>query len=528
MTDLRDIAMDSNAWPFVEARKILKRIEQSGVPEKGYILFETGYGPSGLPHIGTFCEVARTTMVRHALSTLSDVPTKLIAFSDDMDGLRKVPDNIPEQEMMAGHLNKALTSVPDPFGTHPSFGEHNNARLCAFLDQYGFDYEFKSSTATYQAGEFDETLLRVLDRYDAIMNVVLPTLGEERRKTYSPFFPVDPETREVLQVPTVERNVAAGTIVYEKPDGTKRETSVTGGACKLQWKCDWGMRWAALDVDYEMSGKDLTDSVKLGSRITQILGQKPPEGLIYEMFLDQKGEKISKSKGNGISIDEWLRYATEESLALYVHQSPRKAKRLYFDVIPKAVDEYITFSEKFAGEAPEKQLQNPVWHIHGGNPPKVDVPVSFGLLLNLVSAANTEDEDTLWGFINRYADGVSPQTHPMLAAMVTNAIAYFDDFVKPTKSFRAPSADEAKAMTDLRDRLLALDPDLHDGKALQDMVFAVGKEHGFENLRDWFKALYETLLGQSQGPRMGGFIAIYGVENTAGLIDKALAGELAA
>ncbi|MFN3233248.1 MAG: lysine--tRNA ligase [Alphaproteobacteria bacterium] len=524
MTNLRDIALDSKAWPFAEARKILDRLEKTG-GGKGDVLFETGYGPSGLPHIGTFGEVARTTMVRHAFTTLSDLPTRLIAFSDDMDGLRKVPDNVPNQEMMAEHLGKPLTQVPDPFGTHPSFGEHNNARLQAFLDQFGFNYEFKSATDAYTAGEFDETLLKVLERYDAVINVILPTLGVERQATYSPFLPVCPKTGIVLQVPVIERNVEAGTIVYQDEDGTRVETPVTGGACKLQWKADWAMRWTALDVDYEMAGKDLIDSVRLSSRICQILGGTPPEGFSYELFLDDNGEKISKSRGNGISIDEWLRYANDESLALYMFQSPKKAKRLYFDVIPKAVDEYIAHLDKYHEQDEATRLQNPVWHIHGGQPPQEYVPVSFALLLNLVGAAHTEDPAALWGFISNYAPGATPENHPLLDELVGYACAYYADFVKPNKVFRAPDDKERAALEDLNAHLAQIDP-ATKGEDIQTEIYEIGKRHDFENLRDWFRALYETLLGQSQGPRMGSFIALYGVENSRALIADALTGKL--
>lgn len=522
MSTNRELALDSKTWPFEEARKVLKRVGNK-VPAKGYVLFETGYGPSGLPHIGTFGEVARTTMVRRAFEAISDIPTKLFAFSDDMDGLRKVPDNVPNKEELALDLGKALTSVRDPFGTHPSFGEHNNARLQAFLDQFGFQYDFKSSTDCYKSGIFDETLLKVLAANDKILEIILPTLGEERRKTYSPFMPVDPETGEVYQVPVLELNPSAGTLVYEHPSGEKRETSVLGGACKLQWKCDWAMRWVALDVDYEMAGKDLIDSVKLGNQIARAIQGRGPEGFNYELFLDENAKKISKSVGNGIAVEDWLRYAAPESLSLYMFQNPKKAKRLYFDVIPKAVDEYLTFLEKFEDQTPEERLKNPVWHIHRGQPPAHKSPVSFSMLLNLVSASNAHEAEVLWGFIRSYAPDASAETHPFLAGMVENAIAYYEDFVKPNKQFRAPSDEERKAIEDLRGRLAAF---AGEGAEVQNLVFEVGKDHGFENLRDWFKALYEVLLGQSQGPRMGSFIALYGVDNMVALIDKALAGEL--
>ncbi|MGD1956014.1 MAG: lysine--tRNA ligase [Sphingomonadales bacterium] len=527
----RDLALKSNAWPFQEAAKLVKRFSKTP-PKNGVVLFETGYGPSGLPHIGTFGEVVRTSMVRHAFSVLSDLPTKLICFSDDMDGLRKVPTNVPGQDEMARHLYKPLTQVPDPFGTHPSFGEHNNARLMAFLDQFGFDYEFRSSTQCYTSGLFDETLLAMLGAYEKVMNVILPTLGEERRKTYSPFLPVCPKTGHVLQVPMTHTDPAAGTVTYIDPnDGEEMTTPVTGGACKLQWKADWAMRWVALSVDYEMAGKDLIESVTLSSKIVRVLGETPPEGLSYELFLDDKGEKISKSKGNGLRIEEWLRYATDESLSLYMYTSPRKAKRLYFDVIPKAVDEYFSHIGGFwkASEAEDqaKLLSNPAYHIHNGAPPADVPPISFALLLNLVSAANAESADTLWGFIARYVPGASAATHPALAALIDKALAYYEDFVKPTKAFRSPTSQERDAMQDLAARLEAL-PEDADAETLQSEVFAAGRENGFENLRDWFKALYECLLGQSQGPRMGGFIALYGRGETVALIQDCLAGKLTA
>ena len=522
MDSLKDAAQTNKAWVFEEARKLVDRYKDAP-PEKGYVLFETGYGPSGLPHIGTFGEVARTTMVMHAFSLLSDLPTKLICFSDDMDGLRKVPDNVPNKELVTPALGKALTQVPDPFGTHPSFGEHNNARLRAFLDAFGFKYEFLSATECYKAGRFDETLLKMLANYDAVMNIILPTLGPDRRKTYSPFLPVCPKTGIVLQVPMVERDVEAGTVTYIDPnDGERMTVPVTKGHCKLQWKADWAMRWVALGVDYEMAGKDLIDSVTLSGKIARALGAKPPEGFNYELFLDEKGEKISKSKGNGLTIEEWLTYASPESLALYMYQAPRKAKRLYFDVIPKAVDEYYSFVSAFQRQEDAEKLGNPAFHIHTGAVPQIELPISFALLLNLVAAANTDDRAVLWGFISRYVPGATPETHPELDRLVGYALAYFRDRVAPTLQVRAPSEQEKAAMQNLVTRLDALPADA-DAEAYQTEVFETGKAHGFENLRDWFKALYECLLGQSQGPRMGSFIALYGREGIKRLISEALA-----
>jgi lysyl-tRNA synthetase, class I len=518
----------SKAWPFEEARKVVSRLKRIPQPT-GSIIFETGYGPSGLPHIGTFGEVARTTMVRHAFRILTEdkIPTRLICFSDDMDGLRKVPDNIPNKEMVAAHLEKPLTQVPDPFNEYPSFGQHNNARLRAFLDNFGFSYEFLSATQCYTSGRFDATLLRVLEHYDEIRDVILPTLGPERRATYSPFLPISPATGKVLQVPVIDRDLAAGSILYKDPDtGKLTQVSVTGGHCKLQWKADWAMRWAALGVDYEMAGKDLIDSVRLSGRICRILGRQQPEGFNYELFLDENGEKISKSRGNGLTIEEWLTYASPESLALYMYQSPKKAKRLYFDVIPRAVDEYAGHLAAFPKEDHAAKLMNPVWHIHEGAPPEADLPISFALLLNLASASNSEDQAVLWGFIRRYAPEATPESQPLLDELVGYAIRYFHDFVKPSKQYRSPTEQERAALEDLDRRLVAL-PDGVLAEEIQNEVYAVGKEHGFEPLRAWFQALYEVLLGQSQGPRFGSFVQLFGIDNTRALIAKALSGELA-
>ncbi|MEJ8572538.1 lysine--tRNA ligase [Microbaculum marinum] len=530
--DLAALARDSRAWPFEEARKLVDRLEKIGKDKT--VIFETGYGPSGLPHIGTFGEVARTTMVRHAFRVLTEdrIPTRLICFSDDMDGLRKVPDNVPNQDLLRANLDKPLTQVPDPFGKYRSFGEHNNAMLRSFLDAFGFKYEFMSATACYTSGRFDEALLKVLERYDEVMAVMLPSLREERQATYSPFLPTCPRTGRVLQVPIIERDLPSGAVVYKDPDtGRLERVKVTGGNCKLQWKADWAMRWYALGIDYEMSGKDLIDSVKLSSQICRVLGGLPPDGFNYELFLDENGEKISKSRGNGLTIDEWLRYAGPESLSLFMYQSPRKAKRLYFDVIPRNVDDYQTFLEKYRQQqsepssAPEERLQNPVWHIHTGNPPQPGVPISFSMLLNLVSASNSEDRDVLWGFIRRYAPEASREANPELDKLVGYAVQYFHDFVAPNKRYRAPTDVERAALADLSEKLGQLPKDA-DAETIQNVVYEIGKTHPFDNLRDWFRGLYEVLIGQSQGPRFGSFVALYGIDETRALIGDALDGRL--
>jgi lysyl-tRNA synthetase class 1 len=531
---LRELAAQSQAWPFEEARKIGARLKKTPQDE---VIFETGYGPSGLPHIGTFGEVARTSMVRHAFRVLTEdkVKTRLIAFSDDMDGLRKVPDNIPNKEMVEQHLGKPLSRIPDPFGTHESFAAHNNARLRAFLDQFGFDYEFLSATACYTSGRFDAALLKVLERFDEVMAVMLPSLREERAATYSPFLPISPTTGIVLQVPVVAHDAKAGTITYEAPDGGERVTTlVTGGLCKLQWKPDWAMRWVALGIDYEMAGKDLIDSVKLSAKICRTLGGTPPEGFNYELFLDENGQKISKSKGNGLTIEEWLRYASPESLSLFMYREPRAAKRLYFDVIPRQVDEYQQWLAAYARQSARDRLANPAWHIHAGAPPPADNPISFAMLLSLVTASNAENAETLWGFIGRYRPGVTPRTHPGLAALVEYAIHYFHDFVQPAKRFREPTAAERAALNDLRDALSQLPADASP-EQIQNVVYEVGRREPFldHNKKakdgkpgvalDWFSMLYQVLLGQEKGPRFGSFVAAYGLQNTTDMIDGALA-----
>lgn len=522
MTALRDAAMTSKAWPFEEARKLLKRAERLGKDE---IIFETGYGPSGLPHIGTFGEVARTTMVRRAFQVISDIPTRLICFSDDLDGLRKVPDNVPQPEMLAEHLQKPLTSVPDPFGEYESFGHHNNAMLRRFLDQFGFEYEFYSAREFYRSGQFDEVLLRAAERYDDVMAVMLKSLRDERASTYSIFLPIHPETGRVLYVPMKNVDGAKGEVTFDDEDGREWTLPVTGGNVKLQWKPDFGARWAALGVDFEMYGKEHATNTAIYDRICEILGGVKPEHYTYELFLDEQGGKISKSAGNGISMDEWLTYAGSESLSYFMFQKPKTAKRLHFDVIPKAVDEYHQQLRAYADQDADKRAANPVFHVHGHNVPASDMVVPFAMLLNLASVSAAEDKAHLWGFIRRYAPDASPEANPGLDQAAGFAVRYYNDFVKPTKVYRLPDEQEREALADLRGRLADWDGGL-DAEALQSMVFAVGKDHEFEPLRDWFKALYQVLLGADQGPRFGGFVALYGVDETVALIDEALAGKL--
>lgn len=549
-------AREAKSWPFEQARILLDRVLRLRLDDAERdlaatliaqgkfdelvrtlpaltepVIFQCGYGASGLPHMGTFGEAARPTMVRNAFRALTEdaIPTKLIVFSDDMDGLRKIPDNVPNREMLEEDRDKPVTSVRDPFGEHESFGAHNNARLRAFLDGFGFDYTFMSSTETYRSGRFDEVLLRILERFDAVMAIMLPTLGEERRATYSPFLPISPKSGRVLQAPTLERNVDKGTIVFADEDGERTEVPVTGGHVKLQWRPDWAARWTALKVDFEASGKDLVDSVRVSNKIVRALGGEPPEAFHYELFMDENNQKISKSKGNGLTMEEWLRYGTPESLAYYMYQSPKSAKRLFFDVIPKATDEYLSHLDAYHRTSAERgnapAIDNPAWHVHRGAPPAKGSPVSFSLLLNLVSAADASTKEILWGFLERYIPGATPESEPLLDKLAGYAINYYEDFVKPSKQFRSPTDQERAAMQDLVARLRSL-PAGADAEAIQNEVFEAGKQGGFEPLRAWFGALYEVLLGQSTGPRFGSFVAIFGVERTIALIERALAGEL--
>ena len=535
-SDIPEAARVSKAWPFEEARKIVERVEKRGETNPT-VLFETGYGPSGLPHIGTFGEVARTTMVRRAFEILMPgVKTRLLCFSDDMDGMRKIPDNVPDRAFLEPYLHMPLTSVPNPFGGgYESFGHHNNAMLRRFLDTFGFEYEFASATDYYKSGRFDAILKRVAERYDEIMAIMLPSLGPERRATYSPFLPISPKTGRVLYVPMKKVNAADATITFDDEDGEETTISVTGGRVKLQWKPDFGARWAALGVDFEMFGKDHGPNMGIYDRICQALGGQPPEHFVYELFLDEKGEKISKSKGNGLTIDEWLTYAPTESLALYMFQRPRQAKKLYFDVIPRAVDEYYQLLAAYPRQDWKERLANPVWHIHGGNPPAIELPVSFALLLNLVSASHAHDKGVLWGFISRHVPGVTPESHPELDRLAGYAIRYFDDFVKPAKVFRAPDEVEAAALAAISEKLSGVQA---DGEAIQNALLDVAR--GIERYQDhakkspeggpgvsvaFFQMIYQVLLGQERGPRFGSFVALYGIDNTRELIRRVLAGE---
>jgi lysyl-tRNA synthetase class 1 len=514
----KDLIQSTSSWPFVEVRKLLKDRKQL-IREKNKIVFQTGYGPSGLPHIGTFGEVARTSMMINALNHIEEIESDLITFSDDLDGLRKVPDNIPNDKILHENLGKPLTSIPDPFGKFKSFGEHNNEKLKEFLKRFDFSFNFKSSTENYKNGTFNNSLIRVLEKYDEIMNIILPTLRNERKKTYCPFLPICPETGKVLEIPLIEMNKKKETVIFDN-NGKKLEIDIKNGNCKLQWKVDWAMRWFTFDVDFEMYGKDLTESAILSSKVCRALGKIPPNGFAYELFLDEKGEKISKSKGNGISIEQWLRYASPESLALYMYPNPKRAKKLYSDVLPKTVDEYLSLIEKYPNQKKNDQILNPVWHVHKGSPPKEKIVMPFSMLLNLVGSSNAQNKNILWKFINKFHENITPKKNPILDNLTEYAINYFQDKVEPNKKFKTPNAEEKIALKNLVTKLnlvsLKSKPE-----EIQTIVYSTGKENGYElNLRDWFKLIYEVLFGEQDGPRMGFFISFFGIKETIELINN--------
>tara|TARA_B100000427_G_scaffold178731_1_gene148729 strand:- start:333 stop:1910 length:1578 start_codon:yes stop_codon:yes gene_type:complete len=514
----KTIIDNTNAWPFVEAKKILRERKQY-IDKKNKITLQTGYGPSGLPHIGTFAEVARTSMLVNALNQLTDIPKEIITFSDDMDGLRKVPDNIPNKDLLEKNLNKPLTKVPDPFNKFGSFGEHNNEMLKKFLNQFGFNYTFKSSTDLYSSGQFNDSLKLVLKNYQGIMDIIIPTLGKERQKTYSPFLPVCPETGKVLEIPVIKIDENNSKIIFDN-NGNKLEKSILNGECKLQWKVDWAMRWYALDIDFEMYGKDLIESAILSTKIINLLGKRNPSGFAYELFLDEKGEKISKSKGNGITIDQWLEFASPESLSLFMYQNPKRAKKLYKEIVPKAVDEYLDLIDKSKNQDDKQLILNPVWHVHNGNIPKEDMIMTFSMLLNLVETSNANTKELLWKFVKKYKPNIKEENFPIFSKLIEYSIKFFNEVIKENKKYKKPNPDEKKALEQLIKVLGECNENMLP-EEIQTKIYSVGKENGYkDNLRDWFKLIYEVVFGDENGPRLGFFISFFGIQETKELITE--------
>ena len=409
--------------------------------------------------------------------------------------------------------------MPDPFEKFSSFGEHNNEMLKDFLNKFNFEYNFQSSSVLYKSGFFNPTLQIILENYQGIMDIILPTLGKERQKTYSPFLPICPDTGKVLEIPVLEILKEKSKIIFDN-NGKKLEVSIFDGNCKLQWKVDWAMRWYALDIDFEMYGKDLIESAILSSKIIKLIGKTNPSGFAYELFLDEKGEKISKSKGNGITIDQWLEYASPESLSLYMYQNPKRAKKLYKEIVPKTVDEYLDFIEKAKTQNELQLLMNPVWHVHNGLIPKEDTIMSFSMLLNLVETSNADSKELLWKFVKKYKQNLLEKEHPIFDNLIGYAIKYFNDVIKLQKKYKTPDANEkialealVKSLDSCNDKMLPED--------IQTLIYSTGKENGYaENLRDWFKLIYEVVFGDENGPRMGFFISFFGVNETKELIKE--------
>ena len=506
-------------WPFIEAKKLLKRLKNRSKKE---IIFQTGYGPSGLPHIGTFGEVLRTSMVIKAFQHLSSLPTKLFVFSDDMDGLRKVPKNVPNKDMIERNLEKPLSNIPDPFNTFKSFAEHNNNKLKEFLNEFDFEFEFKSATDLYKNGLFNNGLELIFENYDKIMNIILPTLRKERRLTYSPFLPICRTTGKVLQVKVKELNKKAKKIIIDNPFTNKEEDySIFDGDCKLQWKVDWGMRWKILEVDYEMNGKDLIESFSLSSKINKVIGGIPPCNLTYEHFLDEKGEKISKSIGNGISVENWLEFSPRESLELFMFQNPNRAKRLYFDIIPKTTDEFLKFKINYKKLENDEKLNSPIWFINLSHDEEVPEQISFNMILNLASVCNAESCDILWGFIENYYPKVNKSKNSSLHRLLEFGVQYYKKFVLPQKKYRSATETEKKGFKELINFLDSLSENV-EPEDIQTKIYDIGMSLKYENLKDWFSAFYEVILGQNQGPRLGSFIKFYGITETSKLLESKL------
>ena len=507
------------AWPFTEAQKILKKIENNR--EKININFETGYGPSGVPHIGTFAEVLRTNMVRNALKKINNCQSKLITFSDDLDALKKVPEDYPFPEKLSKYINFPLSSIPDFTGKYASYADRNNNLLKEFLNQFNFDYEFISSTEKYKSGDFDQCLLKILENYENISNIILPTLRKERRESYSPFLPICKETGKVLEVSITLVSKEDGIIAYRNHNNKLVETLVTKGNCKLQWKVDWAMRWSALDIDYEMYGKDLIPSFELSKQIAAYINKKVPINMSYELFLDQNGEKISKSKGNGLSIEEWMMYGTKESLALFMYQNPRRAKRLYFDCIPKSMDEYKKNHAGFFHKE-HAQPESPIWHIHEGFIPNYTYPIEFSNLINLVTALNTSDKDTIYNFCLLYIKRKLKQEEQNdLRLIIKLAINYFQNFILPRLKKRKPIQIEKEAIFNLIREIRKSKTEL-SSEEYQSLIYKYGKQIYPESLRSWFLSLYQILFGSENGPRLGSLFYLYKKEKVIKILEEVI------
>ncbi len=513
--------MTYKEWPFVESRRILDRLERLG---KSSVTAETGYGPSGLPHIGTFGEVARTSFVLQALATVAPkVESRIIAFSDDMDGLRDVPKNLPNGQMLTSHLGKPLTAIPDPFGQEKSFAHYMNHRLRDFLDSYGFRYQFASSTESYASGVFDEGLRRIMGNYDAIRDLFTATIAEEKRAAWSPFFPICESCGRVYSTRVTELDTKGFRVAYacDAPlagkygsCGHTGSTSVLGGTCKVGWKVDWALRWFSLGIDYEMHGEDLLDSARLSSKIVKILGGEPPELFKYELFLDEKGKKISKKIGNGISLEQWLRFAPVDSLLYIMYVKPQQAKKMGLPILPEILDQYLELVAEYDGAE-----DSPVPFIsrlsHGAHAGKLEgqKTITYSLILELILALNQDDPRIVRDYLLKYQPAIAGNV-AYYEELIKDALAYYREVLLPSR--KAEPADHLMddTLRALRDELARLEAagTAPDADALQTMAFQLAKDRDVK-MKDWFRALYRVFLGQSQGPRIGSFIALLGYKD---------------
>jgi lysyl-tRNA synthetase class 1 len=517
--------MSYTSWPFKEAQTLQKRFK---APPDKPVTFETGFGPSGLPHIGTFAEVARTTWVQRAFEHLSGWETRLIAFSDDMDGLRKVPLNMPQPDMLAEHLGKPLCYIPDPFGQDESYSAHMNRKLQEFLDAYGFTYQFQSSQEAYERGDFDEGLAILLQKVEQVRAIILPTLGQDKRADWSPFFPICQKCGRIYSTRVIGYHPEDNTIDYvcDQPIGSaagcgdKNTISILGGQVKVGWKVDWALRWYAYDVGYEMYGKDLIDSARLSGQITRLMSKQPPNGFFYEMFLDEEGRKISKSVGKGLTVNGWVSYAPLESLLHYLFQNPRRAKRLFWDVVPKSVDDYLADLRQYPSLDETKKPDQAIWHIFnlGRNVPAYDAGINFSLVNNLVSALGTDQAELTYEYLKRY-DPSTANHEDMVRDLVQKSINYYRDFILPGKQYRLPTEAERQLLQAARDRLSNFESD--DENDLQTIPFDIARENDIPPAKV-FQAFYQVVLGQERGPRFGTFARLVGKEKLLLLLDKAL------
>ena len=510
-------------WPFKEAAQIVKlRKPRSDRP----VLFETGFGPSGLPHIGTFAEVARTSWVRNAFEEVTGLDTRLMTFSDDMDGLRKVPLNFPNQRMLKEHLGRPLCTIPDPFSESDCFSGYMNNKLRDFLDTYQFNYEFKSSSVSYKGGDFDQGLAILLEKVQDVHSIVAPTLGEEKRDSWSPFLPICPSCGSVYSTRVTEYFPSRGEIGFVCDGnggdfagcGAEGEVSIFSGNVKVGWKMDWALRWYTYEVDYEMYGKDLIESAKLSGRIVRLMGKHPPVGMNYELFLDEEGKKISKSVGKGLTVDTWVEYAPIESLLYYIFQNPRRARRLYWDVVPKCVDDYLDALRKYPTIEPEKSPEQALWHIYGrGNSvPSYGAQVNFSMVGNLISALGTDAPDLLVEYLNRY-DKKSDDYPVVIKELIRKGMNYYRDFILPKKQYRTPLASEADQ---LRQLLFALEgADFLNEEELQAIPFELARKNNIDP-KLFFQMFYEIVLGQQRGPRFGSFAKMLGLEHIQQMLNK--------